>query len=279
MGKLRAIWILRILILIVFSAYEIAQAQAWMQAIAVKGTQKPTITLNIMAMCLRNSQGVVNGAVNIDRNTPSFNPNGGGLPMASFMTILDGTSHTNLVHTGPSPPLPGPPRANKFWRSGPAPAPGGTARPFPDRADFNINLLKSDITTNSTHTVTFVATNSNGSTTNTVQIIITALNNTQQQAQNQGGVQQNQSGTQQTQNQTGSQQTFQQQWQQLQQQQLGTRIQGRGFTTTLHTRFNPKTGKVEVSKNGIISHRGFLNLQVKDLNRRQSLRNYRHRFR
>ena len=73
------------------------------------------------------------------------------------------------------------------------------------------------------------------------------------------------------------QRTPQQQWQQLQQQQLGTRIQGRGFTTTLYTRFNPKTGIVEVTKNGIISHRGFLNLQVKDLNRRQSLRNYRYR--
>lgn len=92
----------------------------------------------------------------------------------------------------------------------------------------------------------------------------------QQQAQTQA---QNQSQSQ-NQNQTGSQQTFQQQWQQ---QQLGTRIQGRGLTTTLSTRFNPKTGIVEVTKNGVISHRGFLNFQVKNLNRRQALRNYRFR--
>ena len=203
MGKIRAIWILRILILIVFSAVEFAQAQPWRQAIAVKGTQKPTITLNITAPSHRNAQGVVNGAVNIDRNTPSFNPTGGALPIAPWMVILDGTSHTNLVHTGPIPPLPGPPRANKFIRSGP----GGPGVAAPDRADFHVYLLKSDITTSSTHTVTFVATNSNGPTTNTVQIIITALNSTQQQAQSQQQAQ--------TQNQTGSQQTFQQQWQQL----------------------------------------------------------------
>jgi hypothetical protein len=100
---------------------------------------------------------------------------------------------------------------------------------------------------------------------------------TQQQAQTQ---QQNQNQTQsQNQNQTGSQQTFQQQWQQLQQQQLGTRIQGRGTCTFLQTRFNPKTGNVELTMNGVISRSGFLNLQVKDLNRRQALRNYRYRFR
>jgi hypothetical protein len=53
---------------------------------------------------------------------------------------------------------------------------------------------------------------------------------------------------------------------------------GRATTTTLRTRFNPKTGKMEVIKNGIISRRGFLNFQGKKLNRRQSLRsNYRFR--
>ena len=33
--------------------------------------------------------------------------------------------------------------------------------------------------------------------------------------------------------------------------------------------------KGELIKNGIISHRGFLNFQGKNLNRRQALRNYR----
>jgi len=90
---------------------------------------------------------------------------------------------------------------------------------------------------------------------------------TQQQAQNQ----------QQNQNQTGSQQTFQQQWAiLLQQQQLG-RISGRGTTMILKRRFNPKSGKVEVIKNGVISRLGYLNLKGKNLNRRQVLRNYRYR--
>jgi hypothetical protein len=272
MGKIRAILVVRILILIVFCTDEFAQAQPWRQAIAVKGTQKPSITPNIIAMCQRNAQGVVNGAVNINRNTPSFNPNGNTLPMATFLVILDGTSHTNLVHTGPSPPLPGPPRANKFARGGPGPIPGTTVVAFPDRAGFQVNLWKSDITTNSTHTVTFVATNSNGPTTNTVQIIITALNSTQQQAQNQSGGQQSQSQVQ-----GGSQQqqrTPQQQWGQMQQ--YG-RISGRGTVCILKRRFNPKSGKVELIKNGVVSRIGYLNLKGKNLNRRQALRNYRYR--
>ena len=49
-------------------------------------------------------------------------------------------------------------------------------------------------------------------------------------------------------------------------------------TTVLRMRFNPKTGKMEVIKNGVISRRGFKNFQGKKLNRRQSLRsNYRFR--
>ena len=45
----------------------------------------------------------------------------------------------------------------------------------------------------------------------------------------------------------------------------------------LKRRFNPKSGKVEVIKNGVISRIGYLNLIGKNLNRRQSLRNYRFR--
>ena len=49
-------------------------------------------------------------------------------------------------------------------------------------------------------------------------------------------------------------------------------------TTVLRMRFNPKTGKMEVIKNGVISRRGFKNFQGKKLNSRQSLRsNYRFR--
>ena len=48
-------------------------------------------------------------------------------------------------------------------------------------------------------------------------------------------------------------------------------------TTVLRMRFNPKTGKMEVIKNGVISRRGFMNFQGKKLNHRQALRNYRFR--
>ena len=85
---------------------------------------------------------------------------------------------------------------------------------------------------------------------------------TQQQAQAQ----------QQAQNQTGSQQNTQQQWAILMQQQQMGRISGRGTTMILKRRFNPKSGKVELIKNGVISRLGYLNL-----NRRQALRNYRYR--
>ena len=92
----------------------------------------------------------------------------------------------------------------------------------------------------------------------------------QQQAQAQSQSQnQNQGGGQQNQNQfPGPQQ---------QHAGIGTRIQGRGSTVILRRRFNPKTGRVEVTLNGVISRLGFLNFQVKNLNRRQSLRNYRFR--
>ena len=40
---------------------------------------------------------------------------------------------------------------------------------------------------------------------------------------------------------------------------------------------NPKSDKVEVIKNGVISRLGYLNLKSKNLNRRQGLRNYRYR--
>ena len=70
------------------------------------------------------------------------------------------------------------------------------------------------------------------------------------------------------------QQTPQQQWGQMQQH---GRISGRGTTVILRRRFNPKSGKVELIKNGVISRIGYLNLIGKNLNRRQSLRNYRFR--
>ncbi len=106
------------------------------------------------------------------------------------------------------------------------------------------------------------------------RILVASVGNQQQQAQNQQQAQQNQS---QNQNQTGSQQTFQQQWAiLLGQQQLG-RISGRGTTMILKRRFNPKIGKVELIKNGVISRLGYLNLKGKNLNRRQALRNYRYR--
>jgi len=62
------------------------------------------------------------------------------------------------------------------------------------------------------------------------------------------------------------------------QQQRGTPIFWQGSpTTTLKTRFNPKTGRVELTMNGIISRKGYLNLMGKNFNRRQTLRNYRYR--
>jgi len=141
-------------------------------------------------------------------------------------------------------------------------------------------LIVAALSKTTTYRVEYTATNPSGSATAVLLITVTVPGTSaQQQAQNQGGVQQNQSGTQQNQNQTGSQQTFQQQWQQLQQQQLGTRLSGRGTTVILRRRFNPKSGKVELIKNGVISRIGYLNLIGKDLNRRQTLRNYRNRFR
>ena len=68
----------------------------------------------------------------------------------------------------------------------------------------------------------------------------------------------------------------QQQWQQMQQ--LGNRVQWQGApTTTLKARFNPKTGKMELIQNGVITRKGYLNLVGGSLNRRQTLRNYRYR--
>ena len=62
------------------------------------------------------------------------------------------------------------------------------------------------------------------------------------------------------------------------QQQRGTPIHWQGSpTTTLRRSFNPKTGRVEVTKNGVITRKGYLNLQGSQLNRRQILRNYRYR--
>ena len=62
------------------------------------------------------------------------------------------------------------------------------------------------------------------------------------------------------------------------QQQRGSPISWNGPpVTTLRRKFNPKTGRVELAKNGIYSRIGYLNLKVKNLNRRQSLRNYRFR--
>ena len=54
-------------------------------------------------------------------------------------------------------------------------------------------------------------------------------------------------------------------------------IQVRGSAIFLRRRFNPKTGKVEVIQNGVISRSGYLNLSGNKLNRRQALRNYRYR--
>ena len=62
------------------------------------------------------------------------------------------------------------------------------------------------------------------------------------------------------------------------QQQRGTPIHWQGSpTTTLRRSFNPKTGRVEVTKNGVITRKGYLNLAGNNLNRRQVLRNYRYR--
>ena len=107
-----------------------------------------------------------------------------------------------------------------------------------------------------------------------MQIIITALNSTQQQAQSQQQAQTQQQGQSQVQ---GGQQSTQQQWAILLQQQQMGRISGRGTTMILKRRFNPKSGKVELIKNGVISRLGYLNLKGKNLNRRQALRNYRYR--
>ena len=50
----------------------------------------------------------------------------------------------------------------------------------------------------------------------------------------------------------------------------------RGMSTTLHMRFNPRTGTVEVIKNGVYTSRGFIKFDKNGrLNQRQTLRNYR----
>ena len=62
------------------------------------------------------------------------------------------------------------------------------------------------------------------------------------------------------------------------QQQIGTPITWKGPpVTTLRRQFNPQTGRVEVTKNGVITRKGYLNLAGNKLNRRQVLRNYRYR--
>ena len=53
-------------------------------------------------------------------------------------------------------------------------------------------------------------------------------------------------------------------------------LRGRGVTKTLHTRFNPKTGQVEVTKNGIFSQGGFLKTNGgSGISKRLMLRGYR----
>ena len=56
-----------------------------------------------------------------------------------------------------------------------------------------------------------------------------------------------------------------------------TRIgSGRATVTTLRTRFNRRTGKVELKKNGLISRNGFLKFNSRPgLNPRHVLRGYR----
>ena len=79
---------------------------------------------------------------------------------------------------------------------------------------------------------------------------------------------------QQSQTQTQTQTQTQQQWGQMQGR---SRIRNdRGSVCILKTRFNPSSGKVEVIRNGVIRHNGFLNFTDKTrLNRRQKLRAYR----
>ncbi len=61
------------------------------------------------------------------------------------------------------------------------------------------------------------------------------------------------------------------------QQQRGAPIYWQGSPTTiLRKRFNHNTGRTEVTKNGVITRRGYLNLLGGQLNRRQILRNYRY---
>ena len=79
-----------------------------------------------------------------------------------------------------------------------------------------------------------------------------------------------------SQQQSPQQQSPQRQWGQLHGQYSRISVL-RGTVCILRRRFNPKTGVIEVAKNGVISHRGYLNLQAKNLNRRQALRNYRFR--
>jgi hypothetical protein len=70
----------------------------------------------------------------------------------------------------------------------------------------------------------------------------------------------------------GQPQQTQQQPQQTQQ----VMVQGPGLVTTLRRNFNPKTGRMEVVKNGIISNKGFLNFEgISTQNRRKHLRSYR----
>jgi hypothetical protein len=116
---------------------------------------------------------------------------------------------------------------------------------------------------------------------------------TTQQMTQQTTQQMTQQTTQQMTQQTTQQQTTQQQMtQQMTQQQnqtvfpgpqqqsggIGSRVQGRGSAVILRRRYNPRRGRVEIVKHGIISQTGFLNLQNTSLqNRRKALRNYRSR--
>ena len=47
------------------------------------------------------------------------------------------------------------------------------------------------------------------------------------------------------------------------------------YVNTIRTRLNPRSGKVEVIKQGLLTHRGFLRHNGRGLNRRQLLRGYR----
>ena len=114
-----------------------------------------------------------------------------------------------------------------------------------------------------TGTVTFVTSNAG---THQVTVNITRCGSGQQQQT-------------QTQQQAQTQQTSrptQQQWSILIKRPLTSLLRGRGVTKTLHTRFNPKTGQVEVTKNGIFSQGGFLKTNGgSGISKRLMLRGYR----